>query len=955
MVVSRLLHGIYEAPKKGIYKPTMVVGLGGTGIRSLRVLKKELQKGKVLQQESFGVKLLGIDSDMNEMDKYPQLPVLAQSELCLMNADVGMSVLSLSNSDPAYQFVQEYLPSEQPGLLAEVRGKVAAGHGAGQFRRAGKLLFAANVTDGAGIKRRLQDLQLDLVGLASLMKKQAKEIRIDSGVDIYVVCSFAGGTGAGILLDFIALTRTLFNGVNDKITVVGLLPGYPLDNELQHPQIEKPVTRGNAYGVLQELKSLMDGKVKYTFRFDPENKLKWDGSHPFVDAAYLVGDELFGTGKRVPVASWKEIWEAAAYFLYALVGTGVGSTEASGAVNSHLDGYSALGVGVAKYPIEDMASYSVRMAIENGCSYWLDTKADQKKVKAELNATLADCGMSSLGGLRGLLPQLHGDIAKFWKRVSDVKQALKLKDGQFIKRCKDKRDTVDADLVKHDELFSAKREEFLANLRAVLDKRARTLITGPHQIAIGHFEELGRHLDTLGEQLAQYQRNREKEEKRLSNRLSKLKDKIDFWDFGTDRSLRREHIKKTNDYLTVRCDAHLDRHVNSLIIEITSIAASYLAEARTLRATLNGARQSNLEQMSRWRSANPSFMLSVYADKRLREWCEGKGFGEMVSTGMTLSSLSIDALLLESLSDAEEGVLRELAQLDLIKDARKDKSLKAGIATLNLSSNPLMPMTEVLHSQLAPQKFVAGKDVDDAGVAQFAQKTFPPPGSANIQLSALSNPHAVLCVQTIHGVDITKWLGFGLCEDAFTNREATWGGQEGWRYRTLPDACGIDSLRREDEAKGHAYGVLGLGLMIDAIAVAGSNYYQNLEKSQISGMYTYLAYSVDRRESGRLLIEKALVNEAPKGHTRKLQDRRIASSLSDCVEGVTKSVWTDLAAGIEDTVDQLKSTVGSEKVQSLILEFCQSFVDAKLKRADVNFSHWKKMRDSLERFSRDLG
>lgn len=957
-LVSSLFYHSHEVEKAGRYKPAVVIGLGGSGIRALRVLKKELQKNKPIEGDSYGVKLLGIDCDINEFDKFPLLPRLDQSEICLMESESGTGLLSLSRTDPQYAFIQEYLPQKAKGLHAEVRGKIQEGIGAGQFRRAGKLMFAANVVEGADVKRKLEDVRQDLIGLATLMRHNAQGIEIASGTEVYVICSFAGGTGSGILLDFLALLRHIFDGPKDMVSVIGLLPGDPLDNELTHPDVEKAATRGNAYGILQELNSIMKGEVEYTFKFDPYFEVPLRTDSNLVNAVYLVGDELYGTGKRVPIAHWSEIWEAAAYFLYALVGTGVGATKASGAINDMTmdGGFGALGVGVAKYPVNLMAEWAVRTAIEGGCEYWLDSKLDSQELEALMTSAVNASTLESTGQLSGVLPNPDSKLVSIWKKEYELKKALssfKMHDKPFLNQCKTKLRNVDSELVKLDDQFNTSRQEYLSKLRDQLESRANNLATGSFALAIAFFEKFGKHLESLIDELSKKQKKREQLESRIKERMERLEGKINFLDWGLDRKYRREYIQKTNSYLQSRADAFIDRHLGVLISEAAGIVNSYSGKMKSFRTELKSARQRNRDELAKSRTADPSFVLSVFDDEQVRNWCKKKRFSEMADREFDLTNLSIDSLLVESLGPVIASVRADIHQLDLIHDSHKKKDIKASVNTLNLSSNPLLPLAETVRpGMLAPTKIVAGRRIDDRTIKSHVTSLFPPPKKGNTQHSELSDPHMVLCVQTIQGIDITKWINFGACESAFMSRRASLLGEEGWRYKTLPKGSGVGALRKPSESETYPYHVLALGLMTDAISISGNNYYENLARDKNDGEYAYLTYSADRSEVGRELVQKGIVRESPVRHTRKHKDRRIATSLSDCISTITR--WPDLAQGIDDVTDRLRLAIGALSLKTMMNDFLISYVDKRIQRGDQNLTHWNKIRSAMEKYINDM-
>ena len=79
-IVESVLRGSIKAPTSGMFTPTLVIGLGGTGIKTLRELKSVLSR-----HETAKVRLLGIDSDSGENQiNSDSIPQLDQSEFMLL-------------------------------------------------------------------------------------------------------------------------------------------------------------------------------------------------------------------------------------------------------------------------------------------------------------------------------------------------------------------------------------------------------------------------------------------------------------------------------------------------------------------------------------------------------------------------------------------------------------------------------------------------------------------------------------------------------------------------------------------------------------------------------------------------------------------------------------------------------------------------------------------------------
>ena len=157
--VGEILAGSLKAPSTGTFNPALVVGIGGTGIKAIRCLKKYLTLHKVNE-----VKVLGIDSDISENDKYREVfPALdPASELVILSQSTAISTLErASRKSAGEEHILKFLPAthdRDAGIHQEVRDKIGSQKGAGQFRRAGKLLFVSNVESGARLDSRVAQL-----------------------------------------------------------------------------------------------------------------------------------------------------------------------------------------------------------------------------------------------------------------------------------------------------------------------------------------------------------------------------------------------------------------------------------------------------------------------------------------------------------------------------------------------------------------------------------------------------------------------------------------------------------------------------------------------------------------------------------------------------------------------------------------------------------------------------
>ena len=172
--------------------PTVVVGIGGTG-------KEVLIKIRRMIVESYGslealpiVSFLHIDTEQNAKVSEPQIALkqdisLRPTEQVWAKVSDAKSILSQLNS---YEYIADWFPPQLQGTDSILAG-------AGQIRALGKLAFSLNYSN---IKKAFHDARQRIIGHNKTMLDH-HNISLDSGVNIFVVCSLSGGTGSGIFLD----------------------------------------------------------------------------------------------------------------------------------------------------------------------------------------------------------------------------------------------------------------------------------------------------------------------------------------------------------------------------------------------------------------------------------------------------------------------------------------------------------------------------------------------------------------------------------------------------------------------------------------------------------------------------------------------------------------------------------------------------------------------------------
>lgn len=249
----------------------ILVGLGGTGGKILRAFKMRMfeEFPTEAERDKLPVALLYVDSTEEMM------PVdgRARADFRVMGQDASFrrsEFLNIKEVDVEHilDHIGNY-PSLK-GIVTNVSAVKSAigslGQAAGQKRRAGRLLFAANaVAYEESLKHRY----------AYCNERSRKE---DTCIHIFV--GLSGGTGSGSIVDSIIIARKVFPRA--KIYVYGMIP------EMNLPKRDMDQGRyyQNGYAAMNELNALQAG------RWFPQDVTGVGEAHYYSDRVKGVADGL---------------------------------------------------------------------------------------------------------------------------------------------------------------------------------------------------------------------------------------------------------------------------------------------------------------------------------------------------------------------------------------------------------------------------------------------------------------------------------------------------------------------------------------------------------------------------------------------------------------------------------------------------------------------------------------
>ncbi len=270
-----------EADKHRAIRPTLFIGLGGTGKEVLLRLRRRFYE----RWRKVGlpcVKYLWIDTDTRDvlargekLDEIDNLLLFGEAEkVGLLKGNVGADLGDILNNPLRYDYIHEWLPEE-----VKIYGTQVA-DGAGGVRSIGRLTLVNHFPEVRGIIREhLESLRSDAAIKETHEKYLAdEEVDFDPNPQVYVIFSVAGGTGGGTFLDVAFLLQEMKHSDTAGIAV---LPNVYYSTN-SGPEGKRSLA--NAYGALKEIehftRHLQQAAGVDSTRVSRDLEVQWDRGIP---------------------------------------------------------------------------------------------------------------------------------------------------------------------------------------------------------------------------------------------------------------------------------------------------------------------------------------------------------------------------------------------------------------------------------------------------------------------------------------------------------------------------------------------------------------------------------------------------------------------------------------------------------------------------------------------------
>jgi len=417
--------------------PTLLLGLGGTGAKILRRIKKTVLQTK---QEDITAFLI-LDTDTREFAHYENLPDLNECEFKLLGVNQCRNYAD-NRSIGRYSKLTDRFPVEH--LNSDLIKKLANGKGAAQIRALGALAFALEYNE---IKAKISK-QLAFITSSENREKYKKEHPgyefKESTVNVFIVSSIAGGTGSGTFIDAALLTKLIAK--TKKVNQINVSAYLTLPSAYDsmvdiNPQAKQNI-RSNAYAALKEIEYLSDINRKSNPEYSyGQHSSIISGTELFDFIALIDDTNLFGS------ISLTNVYDFVAHYLSETITSPYGAALSSSVINALGRGmlydditgkprpFAGISSSVLEFPADRIAQFCTYRTIEGILSDCIlrTTSPTREDVENEVKTFLNRHELDDFGKNDQIIDSLLVD-SKIKKRTfkADISEIQK-KETEFTK------------------------------------------------------------------------------------------------------------------------------------------------------------------------------------------------------------------------------------------------------------------------------------------------------------------------------------------------------------------------------------------------------------------------------------------------------------------------------------------------------------------------------------------
>lgn len=364
------------------FQTTLIIGLGGVGSAIVERIYKKFEATNPSDVDRRNVAFLCLDTDKNDIKKH--LEVMPSGTVVQTSSDLSCTIGGYIDQIKSKTTVLDWFDTKSQQLLS-----LPIDEGAAQVRMASRLASISAINEG-----KFAAIDNSITYLLSTEPERHR----GNNVKIHIVCSLAGGTGAG---SFLQTAYYIKNAMKEHNATAPKISGYFLladvlccDSNVGLSEGQKENVRSNTYACVKELNAFCNSdkehqvrNIQFEYRLGQKSKeLPVDVPYDF---CFLV--DYFGANGGNLIKE-KRYEEQATEFIYMNAFDPIGDNYRQKAINDirqkiEQEGasrFAAFGVSKLVYPVDDLMSYFARQrVVDNLNGTWLRIDKDFDERYAE--------------------------------------------------------------------------------------------------------------------------------------------------------------------------------------------------------------------------------------------------------------------------------------------------------------------------------------------------------------------------------------------------------------------------------------------------------------------------------------------------------------------------------------------------------------------------------------------
>ena len=367
------------------FPKSMIIGLGGIGSRIVCDVYKQFKNADPSPAEKRIVSFLCFDTDAGDVEQ--MRCILPRENVVKTSSDESQKISAYIMQIRNRTNVNEWFDIDSPILM-----DMKISTGAGQIRMASRLALLSSIERG--------EMDIIVTELNRILTISAETAR-GNEIGIHIVCSLAGGTGAGSFLQMAYFIKDLM--INQFRIQAPQVTGYfiladilSIDRQAGFTEDQIENTFANTYACIKELNGIITlnrnnaFKVELEYRLNMRDTILPNNYLPY-DLCYMYGyQDNLGQNIGEKENYYRQVEDNIFFNVFSPVGDHTRSADINNILRNitrnGVNRYASTGVASIVYPYEDIIEYfSLRRMMSNLEESWNKIDNVYRQARKEYN------------------------------------------------------------------------------------------------------------------------------------------------------------------------------------------------------------------------------------------------------------------------------------------------------------------------------------------------------------------------------------------------------------------------------------------------------------------------------------------------------------------------------------------------------------------------------------------